>query len=369
MRGMAIRYQINTLISENDDLKNIVDLTKIASTSFENARELSPDDEHGYISEIQLLSKVLDYAGKTHSEGVLGYLKSSRVDPFMLSSLERAEDLLEMVRRNREGQGEISMLEEDCRGKLDTLYGKYDSALQVWNNLLERNDNYHPPLRRQIIRTHLARRKRSWSLLTERELNRIKQLLEDNLQEEPSNDKDLRLWVQAVRWSKQPPSLESVTERISHWKTNSNSLESVYYLYLLCVLLTLQGSAQAGEDAKRNIEQCRQMSYYRKNRIISFEWLGNGSEITRLVHHSELGRWNADSKFWENINSLTRVKGRIKKIKSPQQGFIEIKGGLEVFFVPSRSSHSTGQSENRLVDFYLGFSYDGLRAWEVQDVH
>jgi len=368
MKGMVMRYHINSLVEEKSNVQTVVELVKVASSSFEDARKLSPDDEHGYISEVQLLAKILDYAGTQHPNGVLSYLSTPGIDPFLLDSLERAEDLLEQVRRNREGQGEPSPLEVDCRAKLDALYGRHERALQTWDSLLSRKDSYHPPLRRQIIWTHLARHERSWNKLPVSDLQRIRSLLEENLQEEPSNDKDLRLWVQAVRWSKYPPSLESVIERVSYWKANSGRLDSVYYLYLLYVLSALQGSAQAKDNAERYMEECRQMARFRRNRTNSFEWLGSGSGMNSLVHHSELGQWKTDIEFWERTDRLVRVQGRVNKVDAPQQGYIEIKGGLLVFYVPARSNHSRSRSENQPVDFYLGFSYDGLRAWEVRDL-
>ncbi|MBC6420896.1 MAG: hypothetical protein GDA38_04590 [Hormoscilla sp. SP12CHS1] len=368
MKGMAIRYEINNLIAEKNEVQAIVDLAKVASNAFEEAREQSPDNEHGYISEVQLLARILDYAGRQHQNGVLGYLSTPRIDPFLLNSIERAEDLLEQVRRNREGQGEPSALEVDCQAKLDALYGKHDRALQIWDSLLNRKDSYHPPLRRQIVWTYLARYERSWDDIPKNNLRRIQSLLEENIDEEPSNDKDLRLWIQAVRWSQYPPSLESVIERVSYWKANSGTLDSVYYLYLLYVLSALQGSAQAKDNAERYMEECRQMARYRKNRTNSFEWLGSGSGINSLIHHSELGQWKTDIEFWERTDQLVRVKGRVNKVDAPQKGYIEIKGGLLAFYVPARSNHSRGRSENKPVDFYLGFSYDGLRAWKVKDI-
>ena len=368
MKGMAIRYKINNLVAEKSEIQTIVDSAKVASDAFEEARKLSPDDEHGYISEVQLLAKILDYANTQHANGLLSYLATPGIDPFLLDSLERAEDLLEQVRLNREGQGELSPLEVDCRAKLDALYGRHDRALQTWDSLLSRKDSYHPPLRRQIIWTYLARHDRSWNKLPVRDLEKIISLLEENLQEEPSNDKDLRLWIQAVRWSKYAPTIESVIERVSYWKANSGTLESVYYLYLLYVLSVLQGSAQAKDYAERYMEESRQMARFRRNRTTSFEWLGSGSGINSLTHHSELGQWKIDIEFWEKTEKLLRVQGRVNRVDAPQQGYIELRGGLLAFYVPARSNHSRGRSENQAVDFYLGFSYDGLRAWEVKDL-
>src|SRR5262249_9605009 len=102
MRGMILRQQVYELIDQEGELQKIIELVKEASDSFVRARELNPDNEHGYISEVQMLAKVVDYAGRKNG-GVLVYLHSSDVDPVLRDFFERAEDLLEQVRRNREG--------------------------------------------------------------------------------------------------------------------------------------------------------------------------------------------------------------------------------------------------------------------------
>jgi hypothetical protein len=45
----------------------------------------------------------------------------------------------------------------------------------------------------------------------------------------------------------------------------------------------------------------------------------------------------------------------VKSIGGPQKGAIAVGGGVEAFFVPARSDIC-----------YIGFSYDGLRAWAVE---
>jgi tetratricopeptide (TPR) repeat protein len=367
MKGMALRYQADELMRQGAELEKVIPYVKLASDAFETARMLDPDDPHGYISEVQMLARVLDYAGRHSSGGIQSYWSSPIADVFLRDSLERAEDLLEQVRRTREGEG-VSSYEQDCRGRLDALYGRHEQALQIWDNLLSRRDVYRPPVRRQIVWTYLARRDRSWDALEAREVERIVGLLENNLQEEPNSDKNLRLWVQAVRRQRQPPSIEAVIERVTYWKVTSGGLDPVYYLYVFNVLQVLEGSVWAREDAKRYIDECRQLARFRRNRTKSLEWLGVGKGIRRLVYHSELGNWLTDNDFWEKTQQLARVQGRIARIDGPQAGQIEIEGGLYAFFVPARGDYSAGRSENQLVDFYLGFSYDGLRAWEVKDV-
>ncbi len=366
MKGMVFRSKIRQLIDNKGDLEDIVQLCKMASDSFETSREQKPEDEHGYISEVQLLITVFDYAGSRHPDGLLNYIMLPDTDPFLRNSLERAEDLLEQVRRNREGEGS-NPYEEDCRAKLDSLYGDHGKALQIWDNLLNRQTVYSPPIRRQIVWTYLARKNRSWDSLATRELERIITLLDDNLQEEPNNDRNLRLWVQAVRRSKHPRSIEAVIERVAYWKSNADTIDAVYYLYVLYTLLAIEGSVIARDEAMRHLDECRYRARFRRNRTKSFEWIGVGTGLAKLVHHSQLGEWDLELGFWNKTEMLLPIKGRISKIHAPQAGEIELDCGMRVFFVPARGEFSRNRSENLPVEFYLGFSYDGLRAWQVKE--
>jgi len=110
------------------------------------------------------------------------------------------------------------------------------------------------------------------------------------------------------------------------------------------------------------------MSQYRQKRTKSYEWFGKGKGVRRLVHHSVLGDWDKEKEFWGRVSPMERVPGVIVDAASPQKGTIEVPGGLQAFFLPSRGDYHAGKSENQRVTLYLGFSYDGLRAWEVIDV-
>jgi hypothetical protein len=192
-------------------------------------------------------------------------------------------------------------------------------------------------------------------------------LLDSNLREEPNDDTNLRLWVQAVRRASHPPSIEAVIERVGYWRASGGSLDASFYLYILYALQAFDGSSLARDSSIRFMEECRTKARFRRNRTKSFEWLGNGSGIMRLVHHSHLGEWQTEKEFWQNIEPLSRPSGRIVSIEAPQSGQIELKGGLNAFFVPARGGYSRGLAENKRVTCFLGFSYDGLRAWEVKD--
>ena len=320
----------------------------------------------GISARSQLICRVLDYAGRQHHRGLVGYLRGPS-HPFVRSSLEKCEDLLEQLRRNREGQGPSSF-EQECRAKLDQLYGSHETALQVWDSLLQRDDVYSPPIRRQIVWTYLARKGRSWDELSDREVSRAQKLLEDNLNEEPNNNRNMRMWIQAVRRVPVPPSIESVIEKIVYWRSNTGSIDATYYLYVLYAVLALEGSVIAEDLVSQHLEECRNLARLRRNRTKSFEWVGHGEGLTKIVHHSRLGDWERQSDFWGNTQPLSKVTGRISNIRGSEAGNIAVTDGMPAFFVPAKGGYALGRSENQSVEFFLGFSYDGLRAWDVKPI-
>lgn len=383
MKGMAIRKHIEQRFEDSvsiPEVPEIVQLVQRAKEAFKQARSLKPESEHGYISEAHLLVKVLDYVGKQHERGIVGYLQSREADPVFLESVQHIEDLLEHVRRNQEGKKKTSDYEARVRAELESLFGPPEQALMLWDRLLNRQTIYKPPVRRNIIWTYLARHKRIWANLSLEEIERTIKLLEENLSEEPNNSANLRLWIQAIRFSGNVTNIEEAIERVSYWKSQTSSLEATYYLYVLYSLQAIEGSAIARDRAIPLREESANYAVSIRHRTKSYEWLGKGVGLQALVNHSLLGDWDTEKDFWKNTDRLRRVDGVIKKVRTPRQGTIELQGGLDAFFVPGKKnpdekhtntktkndSAFTNVDTNRKITCYLGFSYDGLRAWDVK---
>ncbi|MCU1303942.1 MAG: hypothetical protein JWQ87_4226 [Candidatus Sulfotelmatobacter sp.] len=372
MKGMALRSQLYDSMQSNEVSKQTLDnalvLARQAAEQFAIARTKEPSDEHGYISHIQMLLRLLEYAKRAiGAQSEQQVLVSPTVNATLRESLDIAEDLLEQARRLREGE-RPSFHVQRCRVQMDALYGKFDIVLQGWNNLLTRPDVYRPPIRRQLVQAYVVRKNRRWDQLDAHEVTRIVELLDQNLLEEPNDRRNLRLWMQAVRRVQPPVALDQVIERISYWKANSPEIDPVYYVYVLYALKAMDGYVLAFDALKENLEECRRRARLRPNRTGSFEWIGPGQGLRSLIHYTELGEWSNERDFWEGAGRLFRMKGVIASISGPEAGLLEVAGGVKAFFVPGKSGHSRGRDENRTVECFLGFSYDGPRAWEVRNV-
>jgi tetratricopeptide (TPR) repeat protein len=371
MKGMVLRNLAFQLITGKEPLAAIVSAAKRAADCFQTARNLAPNEDYGYISDAQMTIRILDYA--RGAQNAVTALANETVDPWLREGFERVEDLLSTVREQRRGQAPNGY-EEECRAQLDVLYGAHDQALQRWDQLLQRKTPsgqplvYAPSIRRQIVWVQLARCERQWDQLSPKHLQRSLDLLEANIQQEPDDDRNIRLWLQGARFLTPPPALSAAADRVATWRMRGDSLDAIYYLYVLKVLEALDGSAIAADDASKNIEICKTKAGFRRDRTHSFEWLSDGQGLRRLAHQDQLGGWDNEADFWRNTKPLLRIQGTVTRINAPQSGEITIRWGMKVFFVPAQAGMSYGQDENRLVTFFLGFSYEGLRAWSVQPV-
>lgn len=364
MKGMAYRRLVYNMINEGENFAGVVEQAKISADCFAESRALSPENDHGYISEIQMNIKILDYCGKCNDNKPV-FASANSTDSWVREIQERTENLLLELRSQRQSE-KLSHYELRCRADLDALYGDHGFALQTWQNLLDKNQVYAPPVRRQIVWTLLARNRRQWKGLQAKEIERSISLLQDNIQEEPGKSSNMRLWLQAIRASKTPPSIDTIIEKVAYWGVISDDINAHYYLYILYALQAFLGSTVAINRSQEALDKCRQLARFRRDRTKSFEWIGNGNGIKQLIHQSELGEWEAEINFWGSSNKLLKLEGVISQIRGPEGGTIEVKG-MKAFFVPGVSGHIQGQAENRRVLFFLGFSYDGLRAWDVED--
>lgn len=363
MRGIILRQRMKSEADQGAPVNTFIETARQASASFEECRQLGPDDEHGYVSELQMLIDLIDNVARVSKTDAQHVMSNSRANPFLHEALDRIEDLLDQAQRLYAGE-QPSRYILDCRARVHRLYGDFQGALQNWDNLLSRPEIAKPAVRRQIVWTILRRHDGKWERLKAKEFDRIRTLLEENLDEDINDSTSLRMWLRAIRYTQTRPSLDAVIEKVSYWKANSASLDSMFYLYVLHTLRALGGSGQAAADAERALEECRHVARFRRDRTRSFEWIGPGEGLTTLVHQSQLGDWRDD--FWEFKESLARVEGHVVSIDAPHKGTIEIKGGVKAFFVPAKSGLHYGKDENASVSCYVGFSYDGPRAWDVQ---
>lgn len=334
-------------VLDNEFDEVIEKLVPQAAQEFELSREIARKqnrlDEYGFVAHIQLLIKAIDYAivmsGKSKSE-----FFSQNTEPFS-EWLDLTESLLEEVKRINMDDDESGKI-EDCTNEIIAFYENYEQILQNLRSQLEKGKN-PSRTRRQIVRTYF--RKKGDYTKDLKTVNSILELMEQNIENEPENEKNFYLWFQAARYSK--VSIEDALSKLSKWKANSTTIDAVYYFYILKVFRALQGYSDATIDAFNLIKECKAKG---KSNVTIFEWYGRGSDLTKFVNRSTVTPENKSEK-------LELVEGYFTEYLHDGSGKITVDNKLEVFFSPTQAK-LTSSDVNKPVEFYLGFSYDGLRA-------
>lgn len=340
-----------------------------ATQEFNQARALDRRSEYNYVSQVQMILRVVTSIGnaKGYQHEPMRFMTSPENDSYQ-ELLDQAQNLLSDLTLIK-GDESPSQLQSNLQASIERLYGKHSEAIERLTNVLDRGGSYRPPVRRSIIRTYVARREGAWDQLTDRELSRVVELAKDNIEEEPASDYNLRLWLRGVRMEN-ALSVDLVTERLAYKRLQNPSLDTTYYLYIMKFLQLLSGDLAVTRELPDLIKECSRSAQDLSRTTTSFEWLGKETGLAALVHFSTLGKWDVEKGFWSNTQHLKAVRGRIAKIHNQGNGEIELLSGLRVFFIPSRAvsgGYIPGQDIGREVEFFLGFSYEGLRAWSVHD--
>ena len=375
MAGMAWRAELYDMLdSANSDFggeyeAKVFEIVGEATREFEASRSLDRRSEYSYISEVQMILRVVGTASSSNGyrHEVMKFITLPGNDLYR-ELVDQAQNSLSDLALIK-GSETPRQLQVTLHADLARLHGRHSEAIQRLTNVLDRREAYRPPIRRAIIRAYAARHEDDWSQLTSRELARVVELSRDNIVEEPASDYNLRLWLRAVR-AENALSVNSVAEQLSYKRLQNPSVDTAYYLYIMKFLQLESGDLAVVGEVPDLIDECSRLAQDLSRTTTSFEWLGKETGLAALIHFSILGAWDDRQRFWPNTEHLRSVRGRIAQIRHQGSGEIELPSGLRAFFVPSSGAVPGGyiaaQDIGREVEFYLGFSYDGFRAWSVR---
>ncbi len=367
--GMVRRFWIRSLIADmlrreppptaENMLEAVQSLFDGAAEEFAIARKLGPEDNHGYITHIQLILEILENLVRLDINKTLPALlgKTDTVGDWARASVVVAEDLLRQVQHLRE-QEAPSRYELFCTNSLAALYGHFDAVISSLDALSKSVQD--ADVRRALATAYFSKSGRVWAKLSPSELRHTKDLMEDNLRTDPTNERDIRSWFQAFRRLPEFSYIDAI-DRLEGWARASNQVDAYYYLYILHFLRWLQGAERDEHAMRASLDQCRQRAVGKRG--FSYEWLAKEPTWCPLAHANELGAWD---EFYEKTESLDWVTGSIASIK-PQAGTIRLGAQTVAYFVPGTKFSET-RHLNSLVKCYIGFSYEGLRAWSVDFV-
>lgn len=375
--GMVRRFWIRSQIADalqkeplqtSEELLSLLEpLLTGAADEFASARRLAPEDDHGYITHIQLIVEVVEAMTRLSDEESLPRLMQRRnaLGHWIRKAMVVAEDLLSQVQHLRQ-QRVPSKYELGCVNRLATLYGHFEALVTSLEQLTESVED--PDVRRALATAYYSRSGRVWKNMSEYELRRTRLLMEANLRSDPTNEHDVRAWFQSYRRLPDFSYIDAI-DRLEGWAKTSGSVDAHYYLYILHFLRWKGGSERDDTALQANLEQCKQGRIGKRGE--SYEWFAKEPSWCPLMQTNELGERRRDTEgkldFFENTETLARVRGKIDSIKGPQAGLLRLGPRTTAFFLPG-TKFSESRHLNSIVDFFLGFSYEGLRAWATDFV-
>jgi cold shock CspA family protein len=364
-RQMDELFKLETKPTPDRVLAEIEELSDRATENFEQCQLLAPTNGYGYVTYVQMVNRIAERLVQAASSSTVDVLieGSGRVAEWLRRNLTTAQELMDTI-EHLLGRRVPSRFIRDCQAAVGRLYGDYDILIKKWETLLLADPSQDQALRRSLANIYRDRRGRDWASMTIDELRRVVVLLDKNLSVNPTNDRDLRVWFQAFRRLPEFSFVDALS-RFERWAARADSGEAHYYLYIMHFLRWMDNLSESNEPVLEHLKRSRRLLGNAANSDHSYEWLGVPGGLFPVVSNRELGAWNRDAGVHEHSSTkLRRVTGTIKHFDSPRQAWVQIGEGLDAFFAPR--GFFKGQDEGKKITFYLGFTYEGLRAYDPQ---
>ncbi|WP_111639799.1 P-loop NTPase [Marinomonas shanghaiensis] len=359
--------QQGTRIRATDVIERISDNYESSKEYFKRAYHLSWKSEHALVSYTKLIQKAVEAI----------YLQSKPVDAanseykycdfltqnntasrWCREALEEMEWAVAEL-KYLQAENEVSHHAEKTISTVPRFYDDKASLIEGLSSLIaSHNDIDHSNTRRLLASTYFKVHEELE--LSTKKLNKVVELMESNITGSSGDDRDIKYWFRAYRMLPSFSYSEAI-DKIETWERLRKSIQASYYLYILHYFSYEQGVLTSQQKAKDYIEKCKRNMPISTTSKKSFEWVSSDmKKALQLVNSNELGKWDG---FFEYTKKLGRVKGMILSVENHVKGTIRI-NGFEAFFVPK--SEFTTDDVNTEVSFYLGFSFEGLRAWKVE---
>lgn len=352
-------HERGELKAEAEWVRRIIVDTDKALTEFEKSRTAN-NQNAGYQAAIDLCIMALDLAKSLSGiEDTVDFIASDPAAWYM-KYLDEAEGLM----RSWKSDEDTNFYQ--LQGKIDEFYGDIESldrTIAMWETALDLAKPEDEAQRRRLL-TRAKQRRLSlvgYQNVTPQEIDEIISLIETNIRKEPKNSANIRIWFDSIRYcsSKDPEILlDEALDKLSVWKETSGSIEAYYYYFICNCIKAVEGFSRAEADIPILQSDLKTKSEKRYDNRYIYEWLGTGKGLSRLKRY-------APSKMTpEKEQSLEVLTGYIENYKNPGSATIR-SHNMEVFFNPKRAKRVFAKdSEGMRVSFSMGFSYDGLRAYD-----
>ncbi|MFB6754826.1 hypothetical protein ACFCX6_28350 [Streptomyces sp. NPDC056353] len=337
---------------------------------FARARKLKPEDEHNYVSAVQMIVRALNrlVAVSRHKSLVDLLTAGGDAGKWADEQLGVALSLLDECESVRPDSADSSYL-RTCREDIEAAHGEIETMVRAWRDVIVNSRGYSG-LALVLARKFLQEQGRDWEDTPIEVFETVVELF-DTVFEERGDlaDHDVELWFRCYRRLPEYDDLVAL-ERLSVIAGLRTSPVCSYYLYVVHFLRWLNQEEYSQDEAQRRCAEAAQLNHGRSKRW-AYEWVAKGfaagDTAARLANFRELGEYRPGNHDWEFSNQICRrVRGVVRQIDGQRSGQVAVEdGGMKAFFVP-REDFTNFAHRGKVVEFDLGFAHDGLRAWRVE---
>jgi hypothetical protein len=376
IKGMCYRTELYRLKDiyrnkKEEDKKSILEMKEYFNNSsdvFGIVRELVPQREHGYIAFIQMVIQMIEFEYsisplKTATKDYTQFISSNS---WCRNILGQATEAINDYKENNQEYESPKIREKQYQ--LLKFFGEKEKIINVWNGLLGNKEYDQNLVRRQLTYAYLAKNDFDWEKAKGKDIKRILELTEENLANKVDN-RDLQLWFEVARQLNKD--VDELIKKVEIWEFQNPSLNTAYFLMCLYGVQTIGGVKSGIDNYEKYQKKVSDRIKTTYSRVFCIEWVGLHENKIMLLNNKSVGKWDRDKQFFEEIGtSLFRLKGRVIKYNSAAQGFIEVENsGITVIYQPAKFNHYSDDAQKQTkVEFYVGFNYDGGRAFEVKNI-
>ena len=347
-----------------EKIEEIEETAENAFALFEEVRK-SNIGVAGHISDVMLCISIASAAKNLIEETEYMKFVSSEDGEWAVKYIDRATVLWDECKGLADDPSSPEM--QRIENYLRTVTEGLQTSIDLWEEYLSNNGQNKIRVRRVLAQAYNKKLKHSSDNDdNQRQIERIVELMESNMIEEPDNPANIRYWFEAImRMRVDDPDklVRDAISKLNRWVALTDSIEPHFYRFILKFLQAQQGSTRAQEDAKGLLRELKARASNEYNRTSMRYWLMNtGEGVASLMPNAQF--WREHESNEESVSSLKQLTGRISNYYvNDGHAYINWRG-LDVFFNPSSTKGEiTKNNINQRVKFGVGFSYDGPRAF------
>ncbi|MFV6028870.1 hypothetical protein [Streptomyces sp. NPDC056264] len=358
--------------SAQEALEFILDRYESGLRAFEEGRMINPENEHNYVTPVQMIANVLQrlprFAGYPKLQGLVD--SGSDVGKWADAQLRLALSLLGACESVDPEHGGSSFL-VTVRGRIDSVTGNAMDLIKAWRDVSVKSrahEGFVVALAREALRDDKLAEQQESQDIFRTAVGFFDSAFEQHNGDLP--DHDLELWFRAFR--KLPEYTDGAAlARFNEVAVSRRSPVANYYLYVIHFMRWLDGEEYDQQVSARYLAEANRNTMRRNSRW-SYEWAAKRADRNEafsgslLAHHRDLGERRHESGDWQRSAEICRrIRGVVRSIDG-RDAQVAVEGGDMLAYFPPGSKFHASAHVNKIVEFDLGFAQDGLRAWRVE---